>query len=63
MWTIHHARNVQEVQKKPDVAWSKIGRPAILDNSNLLLKIGGFENYEARAVGKDDLKNILKAEK
>ena len=45
-----------------DVQWAKMGRPPILANSSLLEKIEKFEKDEARAVGKEDLKNILKAE-
>ena len=45
-----------------DVQWARMGRRPILTSSSLLEKIGKFEEDEARAVGKVDLKNILKAE-
>ena len=41
-----------------DVQWAKMGRPPILADSSLLEKIGKSEKDEARAVGKEDLKNI-----
>ena len=47
----------------PDVEWSRIGRPPILDNTSFLTKVAIFEKDEGRAIGKKDLKNILKGGK
>ena len=45
-----------------DVQWAKMGRPPILDNSMFVNKVDQFEMDEGRAIGKEDLKNILKTE-
>ena len=47
----------------PDVEWSRIGRPPILDITSFLTKVAKFEKDEGRAIGKKDLKNILKGGK
>ena len=46
-----------------DVEWPKIGRPPILDSTSFITKVAKFEKDEGRAIGKKDLKDILKGGK
>ena len=53
-------RHLDRYQKGKDVMWSLRGKRPILPNATLLNTINIFEKDEGRAVGKDDLRKILK---